>query len=141
MENIELKVDKHNIYEDFNIAEEITKDTIKNVVIQQSDDIEYPMVCINCSVHNKVNQFALDGLKCILESCKDYENKDELPVYMQTKDSLIELGRGSYNKLYRYLDTFVKTCMNEKVKVYKFNSLYERERIDKSDPTKVVLNL
>lgn len=139
--NIEIKIDNNIVYEDFNISNEITKETVRNVIVRQSDDIEYPMICINCAVHNQINQFALDGLKCILDSCKNDNENDSIPVYLNTKDSLLEIGRASYNKLYRYLDNFVKTCINDKVRVYKFNSQSDKERIDRTDPTKVILNL
>ena len=123
VEEIETIGEEQSSYENFDIKSEIQRDTVRSVVVRQIDQIEYPMVCINCAKHKRINKFALDGLKCLLDSCQ------------------VEVGRASYNKLYRYLDNFVKTCINEEVRVYKFSSSTEKERIDKSDPTKVILNL
>ena len=141
IEDIETISEEQNTYENFDIKSEIQRDTVRSVVVRQIDQIEYPMVCINCAKHKRINKFALDGLRCLLESCQIDDIKDEVPVYINTDSCVLEVGRASYNKLYRYLDNFVKTCISPEIKVYRFTSQSEKERIDKSDPTKVILNL
>ena len=141
IEDIETISEEQNTYENFDIKSEIQRDTVRSVVVRQIDQIEYPMVCINCAKHKRINKFALDGLRCLLESCQIDDINDEVPVYINTESCVLEVGRASYNKLYRYLDNFVKTCISPEIKVYRFTSQSEKERIDKSDPTKVILNL
>lgn len=141
IDDIETISEEQNTYENFDIKSEIQRDTIRSVVVRQIDQIEYPMVCINCAKHKRINKFALDGLRCLLESCQIDDINDEVPVYINTESCVLEVGRASYNKLYRYLDNFVKTCISPEIKVYRFTSQSEKERIDKSDPTKVILNL
>lgn len=141
IEDIETISEEQNTYEKFDIKSEIQRDTVRSVVVRQIDQIEYPMVCINCAKHKRINKFALDGLRCLLESCQIDDINDEVPVYINTESCVLEVGRASYNKLYRYLDNFVKTCISPEIKVYRFTSQSEKERIDKSDPTKVILNL
>jgi len=141
VEEIEAVGEEQSNYENFDIKSEIQRDTVRSVVVRQIDQIEYPMVCINCAKHKRINKFALDGLRCLLESCQIDDINDEVPVYINTESCVLEVGRASYNKLYRYLDNFVKTCISPEIKVYRFTSQSEKERIDKSDPTKVILNL
>ena len=141
VEEIEAVGEEQYNYENFDIKSEIQRDTVRSVVVRQIDQIEYPMVCINCAKHKRINKFALDGLRCLLESCQIDDINDEVPVYINTESCVLEVGRASYNKLYRYLDNFVKTCISPEIKVYRFTSQSEKERIDKSDPTKVILNL
>ena len=141
IDEIETISEEQNTYENFDIKSEIQRDTVRSVVVRQIDQIEYPMVCINCAKHKRINKFALDGLRCLLESCQIDDINDEVPVYINTESCVLEVGRASYNKLYRYLDNFVKTCISPEIKVYRFTSQSEKERIDKSDPTKVILNL
>lgn len=141
IEDIETISEEQNTYENFDIKSEIQRDTVRSAVVRQIDQIEYPMVCINCAKHKRINKFALDGLRCLLESCQIDDINDEVPVYINTESCVLEVGRASYIKLYRYLDNFVKTCISPEIKVYRFTSQSEKERIDKSDPTKVILNL
>lgn len=141
VEEIEAVGEEQSNYENFDIKSEIQRDIVRSVVVRQIDQIEYPMVCINCAKHKRINKFALDGLRCLLESCQIDDINDEVPVYINTESCVLEVGRASYNKLYRYLDNFVKTCISPEIKVYRFTSQSEKERIDKSDPTKVILNL
>lgn len=140
----ELKIGAGNQeYEDYSIENEITRDTIRNAVIRQSDKIEYPMVCINCAIHSEINRFALDGLRCLLDSCKKEEDEydDMVPVYMNTREKVLEIGRASFIKLSRYLCDFVRDCINEKVKVYYMESQDSRELMNKSNKCRIILNL
>lgn len=146
MENLDINI-SNNEYEDYNIENEINKSVIRNSAIKQVDNIEYPMVCINCAIHTSINKFALEGLRCLIDSCNRVEDdtvgsvNDVVPVYINTKTGVLEVGRASFIKLHRYLGDFVKNCINEKVKVYYMESSEHKELISKSDKSRIILDL
>lgn len=150
MEELKIGVSNQE-YEDYSIENEINKDTVRNSVIRQADKMEYPMVCINCAVHNKINRFALDGLKCLIVSCskKDTDERivddngesDIVPVYINTSTGVLEVGRASLIKLSKYLCDFVKNCISDKVKVYYMESPDKKELMSRSDKSRIILDL
>lgn len=150
MDKLEINLNSSN-YEDYSIEKEINKGTVRNTVVRQVDDMEYPAVCINCAKHSNMNRFALEGLRCLIASCSKVEddssitdNSDEsdiVPVYINTKTGVLEVGRASFIKLSRYLCDFVSNCISDKVKVYYMESRESTEPMNKADKYRVILDL
>ena len=133
---------------DVDIGAEVHKDTVTNVIIKETDTIEYPMVCIRADKVGNIQPFALDGLRALIKGCyytiEDKENgieDDSINIYIYTKTKILQCGKASYNKLYKYLDRYIKDAMSEKMKVYRFESENEKQRIDKMDAARVRLDI
>lgn len=127
------------------IGKEVHKEYVSTAITEEEDKVEYPMLCINASKLTHIPPYAFIGLHAILDTCKADENDrdDTIPVYIMTSNGkLSKIGKGSYIKLYMYLDNFVKTAINSKLNVYHFEAENKKgTRIDKGDPTKIKLNI
>lgn len=127
------------------IGKEVHKEYVSTVITEEEDDIRYPMFCINAKKLTYMSPYAYTGLHALINTCKvdDNDVDDTTYVYlMKSNGSMLKLGSGSFNKLYMYLDNFVKTAINNKLKVYYFEAEGKKgEKIDKGDPSKIKLDI
>lgn len=127
------------------IGKEVRKEYVSTVIMEEEDKIQYPMLCINAKKLVHMNSYAYLGLYALIDTCKVEENDadDTIPIYLlKPKGGMVKIGKGSFNKLYMYLDNFVKTAINNKLNVYYFESEDKKgEKIDKGDPSKIKLNI
>ena len=128
------------------ISEEVHKEYVSTAIIEEDNNIIYPMLCINAQKLVSMPPYAFMGLRALIETCKvnEDEKDDTIPVYIYPhhRDIPLKIGSGSFNKLYMYLDNFVKTGINSKLKVYYFKEEgVKGVRIDKGDPRKIKLDI
>ncbi len=142
------KIQYGDLVSDVDIEHEVHKETVTNVIIKETDSITYPMVCIRADKVGTIQPFALDGLRALIKSCyytiEDKENgieDDSINIYIYTKTKILQCGKASYNKIYKYLDNYIKDAMSEKMKVYRFESETEKQRIDKMDAARIKLDI
>lgn len=129
------------------IGVEVHKEYVGTTITEEVDRLEYPMLCINASKIVHISPYAFIGISALIASCQVDENyrdrDDTLPVYLiQPTGKINRVGKGSYIKLYMYLDNFVKSAINNKLHVYYFEAEGKKgTRIDKGDPSKIKLDI
>jgi len=145
-EGVDHSYDK--FLDDVDIGKEVSKNRIETVVIRETDTIKYPMICVRADKVGNVKAYTIEGLRCLIESCAYTEHdkqegiiNDTLNVYMYTATKMLECGRASYNKLYRYLDTYIKNAISDRMSVWLFTDEKTKVRIDKLDPARVRLDI
>ena len=112
---------------------------IAEEVVQTADGIVYPCLVIRADKPSmRVTEVAIEGLLDLIHSCwytdEDKGNglkDDSLNVYIATPSGAGKLGRGSFAKLYRYLNSFTHNLISEAASVYYFEAEGKKERIDK----------
>lgn len=127
------------------IGKEVHKEYVSTVIVEEEDVIRYPMFCIHAKKLQYIPPHASVGLRALINTCKVDDNAvdDTTHVYMlRPNGGMSKIGSGSFNKLYMYLDNFVKTAINNKLKVYYFEAEGRKgEKIDKGDPSKIKLDI
>ena len=109
---------------EIDIAEEVSKERVETAVVQTADGIVYPCLVIRADKPSmRVTEVAIEGLLDLIH--------DSLNVYIATPSGAGKLGRGSFAKLYRYLNSFTHNLISEAASVYYFEAEGKKERIDK----------
>lgn len=124
---------------EIDIANEVSKERVETAVVQTADGIVYPCLVIRADKQSmRVTEVAIEGLLDLIHSCwytdEDRESglkDDSLNVYIATPSGAGKLGRGSFAKLYRYLNSFTHNLISEAASVYYFEAEGKKERIDK----------
>ena len=143
-----LQVNTEEFASKADIAKEVSKEVVTTTIIEEVDSVEYPMICIRADKAGNIQPYSIDGLKSVVNTCaltkEELESgmtDDSVPIYIYTSTKLLKCGKGSYNKIYKYLYDYVKTAMSDKIKIYYFSSQDEKRKLDKRDFSKMKLDL
>ena len=93
------------------VAEAITKDEIKPVLINSSVDIEIPSYLLDMSEVSNVTLESIDAIAGMLTG-------GNVTVYMKYNTSIMRVGYGDEQKLYSVLGSVVKHMYNGKCDLY-----------------------
>lgn len=123
------------------MAREVQKEYVGTAIIGEVSEIKFPMILIRADKVKVTYQFVISALKSLIDySNSDPSCGDKIPVYMMNSSGLVQIGEGSFHKLYFSLGSYVSSTFGSKCSVLYYQSEGNKKAIGQ-DSSHLILDI